>query len=162
MRKDILIKEYEEKYAEQLSNMIVSNLLEINSKDYGVEYAKEHAKEFSVEKIKEILPLREKVFIALEEEKVVGTAGIDKSWYSDDGEYYILTVFVDIEHHKQGIGKMLIEEIEKHAEKIKAKRLVVPASIFGCEFYHKLGYEYLNGEKTLTDDKMYIMEKILR
>ena len=50
MRKDILIKEYEEKYAEQLSNMIVSNLLEINSKDYGVEYAKEHAKEFSVEK----------------------------------------------------------------------------------------------------------------
>mgnify|MGYP004468820119 CR=1 FL=1 len=40
---------------------------------------------------------------------------------------------------------------------IKAKRLVVPASIFRCEFYHKLGYEYLNGEKVLNEENMYIM-----
>ena len=97
--------------------------------------------------------------MALDGEKVVGTAGLDKSWYSDDGEYYVLTVFVDINYHKQGIGKMLIRKIEEYANELGAKRLVVPASIFGCEFYHKLGYEYVNGEKVLNEENMYIMEK---
>lgn len=161
MKNGIVIREYEEKYAEEMSKIIVSNLLEINSKDYGIEYAKEHAKEFSVEKIKADFPTRAKVFVALDGDKVIGTAGTAKSWYSDDGEYYVLTVFVDIEYHKQGIGKMLIKEIERYAKEIKAKRLVVPASIFGCEFYHKLGYEYVNGEKVLNDEKMYIMDKRL-
>lgn len=56
---------------------------------------------------------------------------------------------------------MLIEEIEKYAQKINAKKLVIPASIAGCEFYHKLGYEYKDGKKELNNDQMYIMEKYL-
>lgn len=109
---DIRIEEYKEKYAKQMSEIIIRNLLEINSKDYGIEYAKEHAKEFEVDEIKENFPKRAKVLVALEDDKVIGTAGVDKSWYSDDGEYYILTVFVDIEYHKQGIGKLLIQKLE--------------------------------------------------
>ena len=101
------------------------------------------------------------MFVALEDNNVIGTASLDKSWYNHDGEYWILTVFVDIAHHKQGIGKMLINEIEKFALKIPAKKLVIPASITGCEFYHKLGYEYANGEKKLNEEQMYIMEKYL-
>ena len=102
---------------------------------------------------------RTKVFIALENDVVVGTAGLDKSWYNDDGEYWILTVFVDIAHHKQGIGKMLIHKIEEFAKKMNFKKLVIPASITACEFYHKLGYKYKNDKKELNKDKMYIMEK---
>lgn len=158
---EIKITEYKEEYAKQMSDIIVRNLVEVNSKDYGIECAKKHAEAFSVEKIKEDFPKRTKVYVALDGEKVVGTAGLGKSWYSDDGEYYVLTVFVDMNYHKQGIGKMLIRKIEEYANEIKAKRLVVPASIFGCEFYHKLGYEYLNGEKVLNEEKMYIMEKII-
>ena len=33
----IEIKEYDEKYVEQISNIITRNLLEVNSKDYGIE-----------------------------------------------------------------------------------------------------------------------------
>lgn len=156
---EIRITEYREEYAKEMSDIIVKNLLEVNSKDYGIEYAKKQAEEFSVEKIKETFPKRTKVFVALDGEKVVGTAGLDKSWYSDDGEYYILTVFVDVNYHKLGIGKMLIRKIEEYAKEIKAKRLVIPASIFGCEFYRKLGYEYVNGEKVLNEEKMYMLEK---
>ena len=112
-------------------------------------------------KYKRIFQKRTKVFVALKNNIVVGTAGLDKSWYNDDGEYWILTVFIDVAHHNQGIGRMLINEIEKYSKKINAKKLVIPASITGCEFYNKLGYNYRNGKKELNENQMYIMEKLL-
>ena len=157
----IEIKEYKDKHAEEISKIVVQNMLEVNSKDYGIEYCQKSAKDFTVNKILDNFNKRTKVFVALENDRVVGTASIDKSWLNDDGEYWILTVFVDIAHHKQGIGKMLIQKIEEFATQIKVKKLVVPASITACEFYHKLGYEYKNGKKELNEDKMYIMEKYL-
>lgn len=157
----IKIKEYNDKYAEEMSKIIIQNLIEINSKDYSMEFVQKSSQEFTVSEIQKNFPKRTKVFVALKDNIVVGTAGLDKSWYNDDGEYWILTVFVDITHHKQGVGKLLINEIEKFAKKINAKKLVVPASIYGCEFYYKLGYNYQNGKKELNENQMYIMEKIL-
>lgn len=157
----ITITPYHDKHAESISHIITQNLLEINSKDYGIEFCKNSAKDFTVEKIKEDFNKRTKVFVALEDGAVLGTAGLDKSWYNDDGEYYILSVFVDVSHHKQGIGRMLMQKVEEFAQEINAKKLVIPASIAGAEFYHKLGYEYSNGKKELNEDKMYIMEKLL-
>ena len=157
----ITITTYEDKYAEAISHIITQNLLEINSKDYGIEFCKNSAKDFTVERIKEDFNKRTKVFVALENYTVVGTAGLDKSWYNDDGEYYILSVFVDVAHHKQGIGRILMQKVEEFAREIKAKKLVIPASIAGADFYHKLGYEYANGKKELNEHQMYIMEKLL-
>ena len=158
---NFIIVDYNNNYAEQISKIITTNLLEINSKDYGIDYVKKHAEKFTVSKIKESFSKRTKTFVALENDIVVGTAGLDKSWYNDDGEYWILSVFVDIQHHKKGIGKMLIYQIEDYAKKINAKKLVIPASITACEFYSKLGYKYKDGLKNLNSDKMYIMEKML-
>lgn len=157
----IEIREYEEKYAEDISNIVTRNLLEINSKDYGIEFSKKLSEEFTVDKLKENFKSRTKVFVALENNTVVGIAGIAKSWYNNDGEYWILTVFVKPEKHGQGIGKNLIYKIEEYSKEIKAKKLVVPASITACEFYHKLGYNYANGKKELNKEKMYIMEKLV-
>lgn len=104
----IEIKEYDNIYAEKISKLIIQNLLEVNSKDYGLEFVKKSIIAFTPEEIKKKISKRIKVFVALDDCKVIGTAGLDKSWYNDDGEYYILTVFVDVAHHKQGIGRMLI------------------------------------------------------
>lgn len=157
----IEIKEYEEKYADEISEIVIRNLLEVNVQDYGKEFSKKQAKEFTVDKIREVLKTREKVYVALSNNNVIGTAGMTKSWYNDDGEYWILTVFVKPEKQGQGIGRFLIEHIEEYARKINAKKLVIPASITACEFYHKLGYEYKNCKKELNDEKMYIMEKLM-
>ena len=51
----------------------------MNSKDYGLEYVKKTAQEFTPEEILNTFPKRTKVFVALENNTVVGTAGIDKS-----------------------------------------------------------------------------------
>lgn len=157
----ITLTTYSDKYAEAISRIIIQNLMEINSKDYGIEFCKNSAKDFTVDRIKEDFNKRTKVFVALENDIVVGTAGLDKSWYSDDCEYWILSVFVDVAHHKQGIGRMLMQKVEEFAREINAKKLVIPASVAGAEFYHKLGYKYANGKKELNEHKMYIMEKLL-
>ena len=152
------IVEYDKKYLEQISNIIIQDLLTVNSKDYGMERVKKMAEDFTVEKLQNSLSKRKKVFVALIDDNVVGTAGIDKSWYSDD-EYWILTVFVKPENHGQGIGKKLIKKIEEYATTLSVKKLIIPASITAHEFYHKLGYKYKDGKKELNDEDMYIIEK---
>ena len=142
------IVEYKEKYLEQISNIIIQDLLTVNSKDYGMERVKKMAEDFTVEKLQNSLSKRKKVFVALIDDNVVGTAGIDKSWYSDD-EYWILTVFVKPENHGQGIGKKLIEKIEEYATTLPVKKLIIPASITAHKFYYKLGYKYKDGKKNL-------------
>ena len=154
------IVEYDKKYLEQISNIIIQDLLTVNSKDYGMERVKKMAEDFTVEKLQNSLSKRKKVFVALLNDNVVGTAGIDKSWYSDD-EYWILTVFVKPENHGQGIGKKLIGKIEEYATTLPIKKLVIPASITAHEFYYKLGYRYKDEKKELNDEDMYIMEKNL-
>lgn len=154
------IKDYEEKYVEQISALIIQNIININSKDYGMERAKKIAQDFTVEKLKNTLSNRKKVYVSLIDNKVVGTAGLDKSWDSDD-EYWILSVFVKPENHGQGIGTKLIRKIEEFASTMPIKKLIIPASITAHEFYYKLGYRYKDGKKELNDEDMYIMEKSL-
>ena len=154
----IEIREYDEKYIEQISNIITRNLLEINSKDYGAEKVQEMAKDFTVEKLKTTFKNRKKVFIAIKNNEVVGTAGIDVSWYNPD-EYYILSVFVKPENHGEGIGRLLIQAIEDYAIHSNLKKLIIPASITAHGFYYKLGYQYKDNKKVLNSENMYLMEK---
>ena len=154
----IEIKEYDETYVEQISTIIIRNLLEINVKDYGVEKVQEMAKDFTVEKLKDTLKNRKKVFVAIKDNEVVGTAGIDVSWYNPE-EYYILTVFVKPENHGEGIGRLLIESIENYSIHSNFKKLIIPASITAHEFYYKLGYRYKDNQKVLNEENMYLMEK---
>lgn len=158
----IEIKEYQEKYAKEISNIVITNMYEVNIKDHGKEIIDKLSKHFTEEEIKKNYPKRTKNYIAIEENKVVGTISIDKFRGDLTGtKYIILTVFVKIEKHHQGIGTMLIKKIEDYAKSIGVKELYIPASIYGCEFYRKLGYDYLNGKKELNEDKEYTLVKYL-
>ena len=156
----IEIKEYEEKYAKEMSDIILSNMYEIIIKDHGKEVVDKLSKFFTENEIKKNFPNRTKCFVALKDNEVVGTASIDKFWGDDTGtKYIILTVFVRMENHRQGIGKLLIKKLEEFAKEINVKQLVIPSSIYGCEFYRKLGYDYLDGKKELNEDKEYMLVK---
>ena len=158
----IEIKEYKEEYAKEMSEIIITNMYEINIKDHGKEVIDRISKHFTEEEIKKNFPNRTKCFVALEKDKVVGTASITNFRGDETGrKYIILTVFVKIENHRQGIGKMLIQEIERYAKSIGAKELIIPSSIYGCEFYRKLGYDFLDGKKEVNEDKEYTLVKYL-
>ena len=158
----IEIKEYKEEYAKEMSEIIITNMYEINIKDHGKDVIDRISKHFTEDEIKKNFPNRTKCFVALENDRVVGTASISKFRGDEtDRKYIILTVFVKMENHRQGIGKMLIQEIEKYSKSIDVKELIIPASIYGCEFYRKLGYDYLDGKKEMNDDREYMLVKYL-
>ena len=166
MNEEVQIVEYEPKYAKGMSEVILSNLYTINIQDYGKEVIDRIARHFTEEEIKKNFPERVKCFVAVQNGKVVGTASMDniKSMYgveveNTDNKYLILTVFIDMNSHHQGIGRRLIKSIEEFSEEIDAEELIIPASIHGLEFYKKLGYDYLNGNEELNKDGEYVLSK---
>ena len=54
-------------------------------------------------------------------------------------------------------GEMPALEADKFA--LRASRIEIPASITGCQFYRKLGYDYKNGIKALDAEQHYPLEK---
>ena len=56
---------------------------------------------------------------------------------------------------------MSIKKIENYARSVGAKELYIQASIYACEFYRKLGYDYLDGIKEQNEDKEYTLVKYL-
>ena len=154
------IKEYNVKYASALSRIILDNLYTINIKDHGKEVIDKLSLKFSEEEIKKTFPSRTKCFVAVEEDVVLGTASVDRLWGDDTGlKYIVLTVFVSLEAHGKGIGKKLMLSVINEAKRIGAKELHVISSIYACEFYRKLGFDYLNGVKEQNKDKEYMLVK---
>lgn len=154
------IVEYNNDYAKELSEIVLDNMYKINIREHGKDVIDKIAKHFTVEEIKKNFPNRTKCLVALEDNEVVGTASIDRFKGDTTGEKYILlTVFVKMDNHHQGIGKKLIKSIEEIAVNIGCKELVVPASVYACEFYRKFGFDYLDGKKIQNEDKEYILVK---
>lgn len=150
---NILIKEFSDDLAPRLSELIKDNLELVNSNDYEEKIINNMVDYFNPEYIKDISEVRN-IYVAEHNNKIVGTASLDKNT--------VYTVFVDPEYHGQGIGKKLMDYIEKVAKKKNIPLLKVPASITSVKFYKKLGYVKV-GEKTLDGfGKNVIMKKELK
>lgn len=156
----IEIVEYKNDYAKDLSEIILDNMYQINIKDHGKDVIDRISKHFTEDEIKKTFPKRTKCLVALKDNEVVGTASIDRYRGDTTGKkYIILTVFVKIKNHHQGIGKELIKRIEEIAVDIGCKELVIPASVYACEFYRKFGFDFLGGQKIQNEDREYMLVK---
>mgnify|MGYP004535631541 CR=1 FL=1 len=156
----IEIVEYKNEYAKEMSEIILENMYKINIKEHGKDVIDRISKSFTEDEIKKNFPKRTKCLVALKNNEVVGTASIDRYKGDKTGKkFIILTVFVKMKNHHQGIGRKLIENIEEIAVNIGCKELVIPASVYACEFYRKFGFDYLDGKKIQNEDKEYILTK---
>ena len=61
----IKIVEYNEKYAKEMSDIIITNMYEINIKDHGKEIIDRLSKHFTEEEIKKNYPKRIKNYVAI-------------------------------------------------------------------------------------------------
>lgn len=154
----IKIVKFNQEHAETLSNIIIRNLTEINTKDYPIQEMEEHALNFSPTKIKEYSKTRF-IFVAVKNKKPVGTLSVTKDMYGEETDYVFLTIFVLPEFHGMGIGKMLVEAGEKYVRKIKGQKIKVPSSITAQNFYHKMGFRYINNSKKTNSDGVILMSK---
>lgn len=157
---DIRIVDYNPIYANMLSQIIIRNLMEINSKDYSLEEMEQHSLHFSPEKISEYA-LERKIYVAIEDDYPIGTLGIKKDERGAENDYVFLTVFVLPEKHKSGIGRLLIKQGEEYVNELGGKKITIPASITSHAFYRNMGYVYAGKEMKPNQDGIILMIKEL-
>ena len=78
---------------------------------------------------------------------IVGVLGIRKHWH-------VSLLFVESRLHHQGIATALLKQAFSEAAKEGVNALTVNSSPYAVEFYHKIGFEDLDREKT-TDGIRY-------
>lgn len=66
---------------------------------------------------------------------------------------------MDKNYHGKGIGRSIIETLEKDEYFLRAKRIEIPASITALKFYQKMGYTFKNGMNQVDEEQLYRLEK---
>ncbi len=152
------IERFRVSQADAVSRIIRRNLIEINSRDYAQDRIDALVAYFSPEKMVENSQ-SQCIFVAIQDDQVVGTAGLDNFGSVENPDYYAVAVFVLPELHGQGIGTRLMKAVESEARRLGAERITVRAAITAKDFYLKLGYGFRDGAEELDDNRNYIMEK---
>ena len=155
---DIIIRKYDEKDIIDVLNLIHRNSLEINAKDYGLEFMQKFVDICDANWLSKRASFCH-MYVAEENGRIVGIGGIS-SYFGSLTESIILNVFVLPECHGMGIGKKIVQTLENDEYGIRANRIEVPASITAKDFYSKLGYNFKDGVAKLDEEKHYCMEKI--
>ncbi len=127
----ITIRHYKDCDAEEVSALITENLLQVNARDYGQAAVLQMARFYTPPWINEFAKNGE-VLVAVEGDSIIGTAALDQE--------RVRNVFVRIDRHGQGVGKLLMQAVEDAARKQGQPRLCLEASLYAVRFYEKLGY----------------------
>jgi GNAT superfamily N-acetyltransferase len=137
--------------ADEISAVILRALRETNAKDYTDEVIERVERSFSPSAVLQLIGKRT-VFVATVGSRVVGTASLDGS--------VVRTVFVAPDAQTQGIGKLLMAEVERTARQQNIPSLTVPSSITAEPFYARLGFKAVR-DSYYGDERTIIMERSL-
>ncbi len=151
------IRRFQEKDAAEVSALIATTLRTTNSRDYSPEYIENDVRALQPESILERAGWTH-FYVVCDGEKIVGCGAIGPFWGKTD-ESSLFTVFVLPDYQGQGIGRKIIQALEKDAYFLRAKRIEIPASITAAPFYRKMGYGYKNGVDTPDAEGLLRMEK---
>ncbi|MBQ3141537.1 MAG: GNAT family N-acetyltransferase, partial [Clostridia bacterium] len=97
-------------------------------------------------------------YIACHGDTVIGCGAIGPYWGRTD-ESSLFTIFVLPSWQGKGVGRAIIQTLERDEFFLRARRIEIPASITACKFYKKMGYTYKNGVDTVDDEGLYRLEK---
>ena len=142
---EVTVRRYRTEDAEEIVNLIIRNFKEVNVKDYGEEAVKALVATHTVEWFQGVASY--------------ANVGSISSFWGSPTESILLTIFVLPELHGKGIGRFIIETLERDELFLRAERIEIPASITAVEFYRKLGYDFKDGIKALDEENHYRLEK---
>jgi N-acetylglutamate synthase-like GNAT family acetyltransferase len=153
----MLIRKFAETDAKEVSDLIIRTLMISNTKDYPAEMMAELTRRMQPGDILE-RARRTHFYVAEENNVIVGCGAIGPYWDKTD-ESSLFTIFVLPENQGRGIGRRIVETLEKDEYALRAKRIEIPASITGLEFYKKLGYDYKDNVTVPDEEGLYRLEK---
>ena len=153
----MLIRKFAEADAKEVSDLIVKTLMISNTKDYPAEMMLELTRRMQPEDILERARWTH-FYVAEENNVILGCGAIGPYWDKTD-ESSLFTIFVLPEYQGRGIGRRIVETLEKDEYALRAKRIEIPASITGLEFYKKLGYDYKDNVTVPDEEGLYRLEK---
>ena len=153
----VIIRKFAECEAKTVSDLIIKTLMVTNTKDYPVEMMEELAKRQQPENILERAG-QTHLYVAEDQGHIIGCGAIGPYRGKED-ESYLLSIFVLPEYQGNGIGRKIVETLEKDEFFLRAKRTEVPASITGLGFYRRLGYDFKDNNSELDEEKLYRLEK---
>ena len=151
------IRRFEEKDAKKVSELIVETLRKTNIKDYSADLIENYVNNFQPENVLKRASWTH-FYVAEEKDSIIGCGAIGPYWDKID-ESSLFTIFISPEHQGKGIGRKIIETLEKDEYFLRAKRIEIPASITAVQFYKKMGYSYKNGINKADDEGIVRMEK---
>ena len=153
----MIIRRFCEADSEQVSAMIIQTLKTSNSKDYSAETISALEKKMQPSGVLERASWTH-FYVAEEGGDIIGCGAIGPYWGSET-ESSLFNIFVLPEYQGKGVGRKIIETLERDEYFLRAKRVEVPASITAVDFYRKLGYEYKNGIDRPDEERIYRLEK---
>ena len=151
------IRRFEEQDAQAVSELIRKTIRISNAKDYPVDLMEQLIEAESPEHVLERASWTH-FYVAEEQDNIIGCGAIGPYWGRED-ESSLFTIFVLPEHQGKGIGRAIIDTLEKDEFFLRAKRIEIPASITGVPFYLKMGYNYKNGITEPDEEHLIRLEK---
>lgn len=135
--------------AEGISQVILAALHSSNARDYPADVIARVASNFTPDAVLDLLK-RRVVLAAVQDGVIVATAALDAN--------VVRSVFVNPALQGQGIGRLLMIEIELRAREAGVTTLSVPSSLTAEPFYTRLGFHtvrdvYHGNERTLVMEK---------
>lgn len=154
---DITIRRLEEKDAEKVSELIRTTISISNKKDYPEELMDQL---ITIETPEHVLERASwtHFYVAEKDGAIIGCGAIGPYWGKED-ESSLFTIFVNPECQGKGVGRLIVETLEKDEYFTRAKRIEIPASITGIPFYLKMGYNYKNGITEPDEEHLIRLEK---
>lgn len=157
MSRSYTVRRFQNSDANEVSALIIKTLRITNSKDYSPEFIENGVKRFTpVSVIKRAGWTH--FYVICDKNLIVGCGAIGPYWDKED-ESSFFTIFVLPEYQGKGVGRKIIETLEKDEYFLRAKRVEIPASITACEFYKKMGYSYKNGIDVIDEEQLFRLEK---
>lgn len=151
------IRRFKDEDGVELAKVIEKTLRTTNARDYSPEYIEDTVSAMSSENLIARNAWTH-FYVACEGDQIIGCGAIGP-YYGKEDESCFFTIFVLPEYQRRGVGRKIIETLERDPYFLRARRIEIPASVSAVEFYKKMGYSYKNGVYSIDEEQLCRMEK---